>query len=174
MQSSQTSSKSEQKAAPPLTLENIPLAFPFEPYDVQRKFMTAVLRALKGGQNAILESPTGTGKTLCLLVSTLAFKTCQKHGGPIVYASRTHSQLSQVVNELKRTDYKVSVSLLASREQLCVKSSVRKLQGGRQVAACGALTKKGKCGFKLGNEKHVHTQEILDVEELAKKGIQER
>lgn len=43
-----------------LTINNIPIHFPFTPYDVQTKYMKSVLDALgkDGGQHALLESPT--------------------------------------------------------------------------------------------------------------------
>ncbi len=41
--------------------------FPFPPYEAQRAYMGKVLQALDGKTNALLESPTGTGK-VCLVV----------------------------------------------------------------------------------------------------------
>ena len=53
-----------------LNIEDVPVEFPFPPYDCQVDYMRNTLQALTSSSNAILESPTGTGKTLCLLCST--------------------------------------------------------------------------------------------------------
>ena len=81
--------------------------FPFTPYESQTTYMTRVIEAISQSQNALLESPTGTGKTLSLLCSALAWlkterDSYQKDLRPlsdlpkIIYCSRTHSQLAQV------------------------------------------------------------------------------
>lgn len=45
--------------------------FDFEPYDIQKDFMTALYDALDNKKIGIFESPTGTGKSLSILCSTL-------------------------------------------------------------------------------------------------------
>lgn len=81
--------------------EGIDVYFPFKPYQCQIDYMTRVIRALQHGENALLESPTGTGKTLSLLCASLAWLKKErelskdKHQGldipRIIYTSRTHS-----------------------------------------------------------------------------------
>ena len=45
-----------------LEICGIPVEFPFQPYDSQLIYMEKVILSLTSKQNAILESPTGTGK----------------------------------------------------------------------------------------------------------------
>ena len=82
--------------------EDINVYFPFKPYQCQVDYMTRVVRALKNGENALLESPTGTGKTLSLLCGSLAWLRAYRekmlasgqnaYDAPkIIYTSRTHS-----------------------------------------------------------------------------------
>ena len=52
------------------------VAFPTgkRPFPAQYALMGRIIQALKTGKNALLESPTGTGKTLALLCSTLSWQ----------------------------------------------------------------------------------------------------
>lgn len=255
-----------------LNIRGVNVVFPMRPYQPQMVFMERLIQSLQEGSNALLESPTGTGKTLALLCASLAWQKAfgdaiiarqaqrgsSKYGaaaklsydaprrrlpahqgsiltmgrdagagsGPgdifdsssrggdaggftlptdgsysyvdngsagraapasvaatpgmskamdpsyavdasdgasdmvaadvgdaervpaIIYASRTHSQLAQVVKELSRTVYNPRVVLLGSREQMCINSRVRAETGPRLSFACRALTKEGKCSFK--------------------------
>ncbi|KAG6973499.1 hypothetical protein JG688_00003507 [Phytophthora aleatoria] len=186
-----------------LEICGIPVEFPFPPYDSQLIYMEKVLLALTSKQNAILESPTGTGKTLCLLCATLAWRReLQKKLGTstlaptkrpgaslayegygsdgesdapqlprIIYSSRTHSQLKQVVQELKNTSYRPNVAVLGSREHLCVNEKVSKLRGTRQNLACRSTCKDRRCMYKLGFDSYAkrskkQAQPIMDIEQL--------
>ena len=69
-------------------LRGVHVAFPFEPYPSQLVFMERVIETLQAAnRNALLESPTGTGKTLCLLCATLAWREM----------NRAHRQAQQAV-----------------------------------------------------------------------------
>lgn len=115
----------------PVLVENIKIYFPYDqPYPQQNIYMQHVIKALNDNQHALLESPTGTGKTLSLLCAALGWlnnyrEVMRSQNLPvksikIVYTSRTHSQLDQVKKELLNTPYSPRCVTLASREHLCV------------------------------------------------------
>ncbi|VAH77258.1 unnamed protein product [Triticum turgidum subsp. durum] len=161
---------------PVYRIRGVDVDFPYDAYDCQITYMDRVLQSLQQGNNALLESPTGTGKTLCLLCSTLAWRRTfgeflrggggggggggsqpsgsQQSGASatqsssypvIIYASRTHSQLRQVIKELKATSYRPKMAVLGSREQMCIHEEVSKLQGKAQNNGCHYLCKKRLC-----------------------------
>ncbi|GER44162.1 regulator of telomere elongation helicase [Striga asiatica] len=155
---------------PTYKIRGIDVDFPYEAYDCQLVYMEKVIQSLQNRCNALLESPTGTGKTLCLLCATLAWRKSlgdftrglsernsvrgsqhldadlqqsQSSKFPtIIYASRTHSQIRQVVQELKRSHYRPKMVVLGSREQLCIHDHVSLLRGKAQTNACRALCKR--------------------------------
>lgn len=151
------------------SIRGFQVSFPHQPYGVQFSFMEKMLRTLDEQGNALLEAPTGCGKTLSLLCAALAWQEARKAAnaaaaaqamfkadakqqaspegaaagddadGPlgdplaqqrddgmgeddeqqdkprtpkIFFATRTHSQIAQVVRELKRTSYKPSMAIL--------------------------------------------------------------
>uniref|UniRef100_A0A9J8BER1 Regulator of telomere elongation helicase 1 n=1 Tax=Cyprinus carpio carpio TaxID=630221 RepID=A0A9J8BER1_CYPCA len=134
---------------PLIKLRGVSVDFPFTPYPCQEDYMNKVIECLQNKVNGVLESPTGTGKTLCLLCSALGWrehfkdtisarKIAERMGGAelfpdramsswgtaatdgdtptyytdipkIIYASRTHSQLTQVISELKNTSYRSDI-----------------------------------------------------------------
>ena len=66
--------KNTTRAMPTYDILGITVRFPYNAYDCQIKLMETVISGLQRGDNALLESPTGTGKTLCLLCATLAWR----------------------------------------------------------------------------------------------------
>ncbi|KAF6001007.1 hypothetical protein F1559_001113 [Cyanidiococcus yangmingshanensis] len=227
-----------------LLIAGVVVRFPadLEPHKPQRTIMNQVIRSLQRTQNALIESPTGTGKSLALLCSSLAwleaekerargndearngtsesacmkieeirsgFKedhhssnfyvddddddfttrpapryrqpsinvTVQRSTGVfrepgsfspagerticrletsaafdqasaddaskpthtrIFFCSRTHGQLSQIVDEMRRTPYagRMRATLLASREHYCIHADVQTLPKSMQTDAC--------------------------------------
>ena len=86
-----------------LIIQGIPVIFPYnKPYDAQKKLMEGTIKAYSQAENALLESPTGTGKTMAILTSSLAYQNHDKDIKKIYYSSRTHTQLKQAVNEYKK------------------------------------------------------------------------
>jgi len=57
-----------------LTISGCKLKFPGKPYRSQIAMMAKIIGSLQRSQNALLESPTGSGKSLALLCSSLAWQ----------------------------------------------------------------------------------------------------
>ncbi|CAN0523157.1 unnamed protein product, partial [Ectocarpus sp. 12 AP-2014] len=58
----------------------------------------------------------------------------------------------KVANELKNTVYRPRLSLLGSRDQLCVHEEVSQMKGGAKNHACSALVKARRCKYHRGTE----------------------
>ncbi|KAJ3385435.1 hypothetical protein HDU92_003076 [Lobulomyces angularis] len=164
---------------------NISIKFPYRPYGLQINFMTKVIQCIENGGNALLESPTGTGKTLCLLCSALGWQENYKKLNPgwpkkkIYFASRTHSQLSQVIKELKFSGYNPIISVLGSREQTCINDEVKYSATGTALSSiCENTVRKKNCMYyenSIGsNLQKDGKNKIMDIEELVKFGKEEK
>ncbi|KAK8646355.1 hypothetical protein V6N13_120144 [Hibiscus sabdariffa] len=221
-------------------IAGIPVEFPYKPYGTQLSFMYRVIstldRAQKDGHcHALLESPTGTGKSLSLLCSTLAWQQNYKinnikailsrsipapeaitdplgHGGgfipetqpasippssvseprehsgnnknkkkklapTIYYASRTHSQISQMVREYRKTSYRVPMAILASRKHYCTNPHVSKENIDEECKLLLSNQEEGCSEFKNMHKVKCHPSlqkggchEAHDIEDLVKIG----
>ena len=213
--------KSPPPSPPPASINRteidvagVPVSFPCRPYQQQVLFMEKLMQALQGSQNALLESPTGTGKTAALLCALCAWSDAVaarstahdmavngildegllsilneatglsappaflQRRPRIIYLSRTHSQLNQVVAQLKKTSYKPKVVVLASREHSCLHERVKTMQGGEQIAECKKLTKANACTLfaNLSKDSGTDVQALLppvqDIEDMVEAGKQ--
>uniref|UniRef100_A0A0X3PHU7 Regulator of telomere elongation helicase 1 homolog n=1 Tax=Schistocephalus solidus TaxID=70667 RepID=A0A0X3PHU7_SCHSO len=151
--------------------------FPYKPYPCQVSYMQNVIDALNERRHAILESPTGTGKTLCLLcaslgwldyvraqqqltaltawdtshpISEVPFSGLNKLDNPlIIFSSRTHAQLNQAIQAFRNTAYSSHrIGVLGSRDQLCLLPEVSQLDSNSaKVYQCRLRVTTRTCDF---------------------------
>lgn len=140
-----------------------------KPYSIQTEFATDMIKAFQENKIGFFESPTGTGKSMSVLTSSLAFiqeknkdiadsyayGTDNDDIADILYANkpkrsklivctRTHSQIKELVNELKRPSllrYKDSRRTtrcisLASRRFLCINDVYANYSGSELNNVC--------------------------------------
>jgi regulator of telomere elongation helicase 1 len=93
----------------------------------------------------------------------------------IVYTSRTHSQLAQVMKEMKFTNYSdLNGIALGSRDQLCINDEVMKAATtSEKINLCRAKVKAKQCSYYSHVDRCVdlpRTQTVLDIEDLIKTG----
>eukprot|EP00347_Sterkiella_histriomuscorum_P014996 403358712 len=157
------------------SVEGIEIKFPKIPYKVQEEYMTLAVKAIKNNKYAALEMPTGTGKTLSLLSSTLAFidqynqsnLSTQKQKLKLIYTSRTHSQLSQVRKEIRKSPYQYFKSVtIASRDYYCLRSDLKQEFTGidlnKQCHKSKQLASNYRCKYFKPNDRIKVEQFVID------------
>lgn len=120
--------------------------FPYEPYPQQLEFMSDVRNVIGNRGVLVAEACNGFGKTVCALASILPM------GRKILYATRTHEQVRQVLMEMEninRSSGKLFPAVnLASRQYLCLNEKCRSLSAVETLEACQLLKEAGKCPYK--------------------------
>uniref|UniRef100_A0A803NAA5 Helicase ATP-binding domain-containing protein n=1 Tax=Chenopodium quinoa TaxID=63459 RepID=A0A803NAA5_CHEQI len=161
----------------------IPVEFPYKPYGSQLAFMGRVIstldRAQKEGHcHALLESPTETSTPETAPPATNTMSQSKKSVPTIYYASRTHSQITQVIREYRKTTYRAPMAVLASRKHYCTNEKIR--NGDNLDEECKLLLENKEAGcpqFKNAHRVKSHPSlqkggchEAHDIEDLVKIG----
>ena len=121
--------------------------FPYNPYPQQVDFMNDVKRIVGSGGVLIAEACNGFGKTSSALSSLLAL------GRPIVYATRTHEQVRQVLTEIiainEKSGERFTAVNLASRQHLCLNPDCQDLPQRELLEVCRALKEGEGCDYEI-------------------------
>ncbi|TBU13699.1 DNA repair helicase Rad3 [Hamiltosporidium tvaerminnensis] len=176
-----------------IKISSIPIDIPYPPYPSQIVTMTKIISCLQEGCGGIIESPTGTGKSLSIICSVLAWAEHYKRNEivksikkdqegnisqesadtlQIIICSRTHKQLDQLVNQLRKTRYRPRMSILASRTQYCISPKLVDVSD-KNTACCDLL--KNKACIYFNNKDRLSkkmSESIHDIEDLRREGKQ--
>ncbi|KAI5156054.1 chromosome transmission fidelity protein 1 [Nematocida parisii] len=142
---------------------------PYVLYKGQKDFITDATEIISKSALGILESPTGTGKTLSSLITAIKYvgnsvfdsagiskdnmellkSLYNRTNKRVIYACRTHSQLEQVIKELEELNTHGTISVkgvvLGSRRHTCINSIVRSSKDINNM--CRISVKDKKCSF---------------------------
>ena len=112
-----------------LDIEGLEVNFPYDyVYKEQFEYMRGLKRSLDAAGHALLEMPTGTGKTVCLLALILAYKRAHPKAGKLIYCTRTVPEMVKCMEEIRRViacrpqrpGEKFLAICLSARRNLCV------------------------------------------------------
>eukprot|EP00172_Hildenbrandia_rubra_P003897 Plantae.Rhodophyta-Hildenbrandia_rubra.ctg6875.p1 GENE.Plantae.Rhodophyta-Hildenbrandia_rubra.ctg6875~~Plantae.Rhodophyta-Hildenbrandia_rubra.ctg6875.p1 ORF type:complete len:742 (+),score=95.42 Plantae.Rhodophyta-Hildenbrandia_rubra.ctg6875:159-2384(+) len=133
-------------------IDGLQVFFPYPSlYSEQRAYMIELKHALEAGGHAVLEMPSGTGKTITLLSLITSFMISRNHEGlKLVYCTRTVEEMQKVMAEMRNLVEARQQQLgivnellcvcLASRRHLCVNESIANAEGIDVDSGCRALT----------------------------------
>ncbi len=156
-----------------VSMNNIHIYFPYEPYENQISYMRSIIESLDNNNTILaLESPRGTGKTLCLLCSTLAWvynkKKTKNINYKIFYLSKNNNQLINVLNQLNQTIYRPKKTFISNKEFFCINENVKNKNNNKIIdEKCKCLIKEKKCLF-YNNLDYVEDKNYINIEDLFK------
>lgn len=94
----------------------------------------------------------------------------------VIYASRTHSQISQAMQELKRTGYNhLKAAVIGSRDQLCIHPDLEKETNANKIIMCKLKVNARSCHFHNRLEGQKDSPEfrgatVVDIEDIVRIG----
>jgi len=85
-----------------IKLGGLNINFPYEPYGIQKAMLSKIAVTLTNKEHSLIESPTGTGKTLVLLCASLAWQLESKNNREPLVSARFKKKLAQDRLEMLR------------------------------------------------------------------------
>jgi len=117
--------------------------FPYNPYEPQIEFMKDIESIVGKGKVLIAEACNGFGKTISSLSTLLSMDRS------IIYATRTHEQVRQVLQEIttinEKNGKRYTAVNLASRQHLCLNPECQKLPVNDAQELCSILRESEEC-----------------------------
>ncbi len=135
-----------------LKIEGLPVFFPFKGvYPEQVEYMKELKHTLDSPGHSILEMPTGTGKTVCLLSLIVSYLRARDMPRKLIYCTRTVVEMEKTLEELKfllsqweqelGEKPRLLAVCLSTRRNLCIHPTVSQEAEREKVdSACRAHT----------------------------------
>jgi len=84
-------------------LDGLEVFFPYNKmYREQYAYMKSLKQTLDAKGHGLIEMPTGTGKTVCVLSLVTSYQLAHPEMGKLIYCTRTVPEMTQCLAELKR------------------------------------------------------------------------
>lgn len=147
--------------------------FPYKPYQQQLKFMRDIKNVMSNQGVLVAEACNGFGKTVCALASILPLDR------KIVYATRTHEQVRQVLLEVERINGSsgkmFSAVNLASRQHLCLNEKCKRLTAVDAMEVCRLLKESDQCPYRTEIDlQSLALPSVLSIRKLRRLGRNKR
>ena len=130
---------------------------PFFPFTSTRpgqdELINEIYYSVSAKRNVIIEAPNGIGKTVSALSSIIPYLKGTKKERVLIYCTRTHSQMDQVLAELKHIQATKGVQIrglsFKGRKKMCINQLVIDKAGNSRefVDLCNLLRSKDKCQY---------------------------
>ena len=147
--------------------------FPYEPRAFQKDIIKDISGAMSSSKHIVIESGTGTGKTICALTGVLQHARAKNK--KILYLTRTISQSDQVMNELRAISKLRPVSgiTLTGRKRSC--PLLRTVKGYEDISpkALSSICEERRNKSRGAGCKYYDRtkQEIMNIEAYCKRVI---
>lgn len=121
-----------------VNIDGLVVYFPYERmYPEQYEYMCRLKQTLDAGGHAILEMPTGTGKTVTLLSFITSYHLHRPRMAKLVYCTRTVGEMQKVLEELR--------VVIDTRDKLFAEDNPVMAKSVSKLLALGLTTRRNLC-----------------------------